>query len=145
MGFDKMGDICPDLQLLDFRSHLKSGPFATQPLFKHTKSRIARISDPHCICLSEVCLSSQLFTSRTWAASVPVELSLWFDVRWSVGNEEIARTGSDRTGNASSVSTRSITLIIKMIKLLKNYWRWLPTNLRRFRVMHRFSPPIRYR
>ena len=32
----------------DFRSHLKSGPFPTQPLFDHSKSRLVRISDPHC-------------------------------------------------------------------------------------------------
>ena len=34
--------------LLDFRSHWKSGPFATQPLFGHSKSRLVQISDPHC-------------------------------------------------------------------------------------------------
>ena len=31
-----------------FRSHSKSGPFATQPLFYYSKSRLVRISDPHC-------------------------------------------------------------------------------------------------
>ena len=31
-----------------FRSHLKSRPFANQPLFDHSKSRLALISDPHC-------------------------------------------------------------------------------------------------
>ena len=34
--------------LPDFRSHSKSRPFATQPLFEHTKSRLVRISDSHC-------------------------------------------------------------------------------------------------
>ena len=34
--------------LPDFRSHSKSGPFATQPLFNHIKSRLVWISDPHC-------------------------------------------------------------------------------------------------
>ena len=33
--------------LLDFRSPLKSGPFATQPHFNHSKSRLVRISDLH--------------------------------------------------------------------------------------------------
>ena len=42
--FDKMAAICPD-----FRSNAKSGPFATQPLFDHSKSRQVRIPDPHCI------------------------------------------------------------------------------------------------
>ena len=31
-----------------FHSHLKSRPFATQPLFNHSKSRLVQISDPHC-------------------------------------------------------------------------------------------------
>ena len=30
--------------LLDFRSHSKFGPLATQPLFDHSKSRLVRIS-----------------------------------------------------------------------------------------------------
>ena len=34
--------------LLDFRSHSKSRPFATKPLFDHSKARLVRISDPHC-------------------------------------------------------------------------------------------------
>ena len=39
----------------DFRSHSKpgpfarSGPFATQPLFNHLKTRLVRISGPHCL------------------------------------------------------------------------------------------------
>ena len=37
------------VELLDFRSHSKSRPFATQPLFDHSKSRLVRISDPNCI------------------------------------------------------------------------------------------------
>ena len=36
--------LCPD-----FRSHLKFGPFANQPLFDHSKSGHVRISDPHFI------------------------------------------------------------------------------------------------
>ena len=35
--------------LPDFRFNSKSGPLATQPLFDHSKSRLVRISDPHCI------------------------------------------------------------------------------------------------
>ena len=34
--------------LPDFRSHSKTTPFATQPLLDHLKSRLVRISDPHC-------------------------------------------------------------------------------------------------
>ena len=34
--------------LADFRFHLKSGTFATQPLLNHLKSRLVWISDPHC-------------------------------------------------------------------------------------------------
>ena len=47
--FVKMVAIC-GCQMVgppDFRSHLKSGPFAKQPLFDHLKSRLVRISDPH--------------------------------------------------------------------------------------------------
>ena len=44
--FDKMAVICPDFYWLDFRFHLKSGPFATQPLFSHLESRLVWISDP---------------------------------------------------------------------------------------------------
>ena len=36
------------VELPDFRSHSNFGPFSTQPLFDHLKSRLARISDPHC-------------------------------------------------------------------------------------------------
>ena len=32
---------------LDFRSHSKSKPFATPPLFDHSKSRLVQISDPY--------------------------------------------------------------------------------------------------
>ena len=35
--------------LPDFSWHLKSRPFATQPVLDHSKSRLGRISDPHCI------------------------------------------------------------------------------------------------
>ena len=59
----KSGHFCPDMTkwwpfiqiqmvvLLDFRSRLKSGPFANQPLFDHwnPKSRLVRISYPLCI------------------------------------------------------------------------------------------------
>ena len=34
--------------LPDFRSHSKSEPFLTQPLFDYSKSRLVRISDPQC-------------------------------------------------------------------------------------------------
>ena len=34
--------------LPDFKSHSKSRPFATQPLFDHSKSRLVWVSDPHC-------------------------------------------------------------------------------------------------
>ena len=34
--------------LLDFRSHSKSGPFATQSFLDHSKSRLGQILDPHC-------------------------------------------------------------------------------------------------
>ena len=33
--------------LPDIRSHLKSPPFTTHPLFDHSKSRLIQISDPH--------------------------------------------------------------------------------------------------
>ena len=46
--------------LPDFRSHSKSRPFATQPLFDHSKSRLVQISDPHSI--SKV--NAMLRTSR---------------------------------------------------------------------------------
>ena len=36
--------------LPDHRSHFKSGPFETQPLFDHSKFRLVWISDPNCIC-----------------------------------------------------------------------------------------------
>ena len=41
-GFQMIG-------LSDFRSHSKSKPFATQPLFDHSKSILVWISDSHCI------------------------------------------------------------------------------------------------
>ena len=37
------------IELPDFRSHLKFRSFVTQPLFNYSKSRLFRISDPHCI------------------------------------------------------------------------------------------------
>ena len=35
--------------LPNFKSHLKLGPFANQPLFDHSKSRVVQISDPGCV------------------------------------------------------------------------------------------------
>ena len=32
-----------------FRYHSKSGPIATQPVLDHSKSRLVRVLDPHCI------------------------------------------------------------------------------------------------
>ena len=46
-GFQMVG-------LLDFWSHLKSEPFANQPLFEHLKSRLVPISDPHCNWIMEL-------------------------------------------------------------------------------------------
>ena len=40
-GFQMVG-------LPNFRSHLKSGPFATQPFFNHSESKLVWISDSHC-------------------------------------------------------------------------------------------------
>ena len=54
--------------LRDFKSHSKSRPFSTQPLFDHSKSRLVRISDPYCTMvrfMSKFCyfgpISEQLF------------------------------------------------------------------------------------
>ena len=49
--------------LPDFRSHLKSGPFATLPLFDHSKSRQVRISDPHC--------DGRVLIELTWPTAQP--------------------------------------------------------------------------
>ena len=46
-GFWQNGGHLSGIQILDFRSHWKSGPFATQPLFDYLISRLVRISDPH--------------------------------------------------------------------------------------------------
>ena len=43
--FDKMAAM---VGLPHFRSHLKSRPFAAQPLIDHSKFRLVRISYPHC-------------------------------------------------------------------------------------------------
>ena len=54
-GFWQNGSYLSGFQivgLLDFRSHSKSRPFATQPLLDHSKSRLGQISDPHCIQLT---------------------------------------------------------------------------------------------
>ena len=42
LAFGKMAAIWPD-----FRCHLKSRPFATQPLLNHSKYRLVWVSDPH--------------------------------------------------------------------------------------------------
>ena len=50
-GFWQNGGHLSGFQIVglpDFRSHLKSRPFATQPVLDHSKSRLGRISDPHC-------------------------------------------------------------------------------------------------
>ena len=47
-----MVPICPDFKWSRFcisEPIQKSRPFATQPLFDHSKSRLVHISDPHCI------------------------------------------------------------------------------------------------
>ena len=43
------------VQLPDFRSYLKTRPFAPKPLFNHSKSRLFWISDPHCLLKSSSC------------------------------------------------------------------------------------------
>ena len=48
----------------DFRPHSKSGPFATQPLLDHWKSKLGWISDPHCILDFE-------WSKRGWVANGP--------------------------------------------------------------------------
>ena len=51
-GFWRNGNYSSKFQIVwlpNFRSHSKSRPFATQPLCDHLKSRLVRISDPHCI------------------------------------------------------------------------------------------------
>ena len=54
--------------LPDFRSHSKSGPFSTQPLFYYWKSRLVRISDPPVVNLDPYCtfnmLTSYLFVAN---------------------------------------------------------------------------------
>ena len=57
------------VELSDFRSHSKSGPYANQPLFDHSKSRLIQISDPHC--KPNWLLPSQLnfFESRCYLAN----------------------------------------------------------------------------
>ena len=47
IDFDKLSGF-QMVGLPDFRSCSKSRPFATQPIFDHSKSRLVRISDPHC-------------------------------------------------------------------------------------------------
>ena len=50
-GFWPNGGLLSRFQIrghLDFSSHLKSGPFACQTLFDHSKSRRIWISDPDC-------------------------------------------------------------------------------------------------
>ena len=54
MVFDKMFPHLSRFQMVglpDFRSHSQSRPFATQPLFDNSKSRLVQISDPHCMIL----------------------------------------------------------------------------------------------
>ena len=50
-GFWQKGGCLSDFQMAElpvFRSCSKSGPFTTQPLFKHSKSGLVQISDSHC-------------------------------------------------------------------------------------------------
>ena len=77
---DKMAAIC-----LDFRSHLKFRPFATQPLLDHLKSRLGCISDPHCRVKARI----QSYLGILWMGVMRSELSLswtsgldsWFERR----------------------------------------------------------------
>ena len=56
--------------LPDFRSHSKSGPFATQPLFDHSKSKLVRLSDPRCIWMFPVfrCPSFNAYCNQLYAS-----------------------------------------------------------------------------
>ena len=59
MVFDKMAAICSDFKWLGFWISdpiQKSGPFRTQPLFILLKSRLVRLSDPHCSDLNCICI-----------------------------------------------------------------------------------------
>ena len=66
------------------------------------------------------------------------------------------RTGTCRTSVAWSRSTTNIYLffghvpqilffVVSKLVMFTKMWSYLFGNLRRFRVMHRFAPPIRYR
>ena len=66
-GFQMVG-------VADFRSHLPR-PFATQPLFDHLKTKLVRISDPHCnliLTRFSLCISGLAWTR--WARFLHVLL-----------------------------------------------------------------------
>ena len=67
-----------DFWLLDFRSHSKSGPIASQTFFVRLKCRLVRISDPHCIQLqSWICTATGILNWK-WRKSMNI-----YDCTWS--------------------------------------------------------------
>ena len=81
-GFWQNGSNLSGFQMVglpDFRSHSKSRPFATQPLFDHSKSRLVQISDLHCKYLFFRCArhSNPTCSCPLPAALVCLNLKIW--------------------------------------------------------------------
>ena len=102
MFFDKMAAICPD-----FRSHSKSRPFATQPVLDHSKSRLGRISDPHC---SHDLNTKQVFKWWNWTLNYPV---LGFIRILGVRNSDLSCTWVCHGQNSWTVVFQGKVFVVK--------------------------------
>ena len=83
--------------LPDFRSHSKSGPFANQPLFDHSKSRLVQISDLYC-------------TVAIWITKDPMLISFKMDFL------KIPKASETQTSQISKVIWMEDTLTLLHLK-----------------------------
>ena len=96
--------------LLDFRSNSKSGPFASQPLFDYSKSRLVWISDPHCISLHFVDITHidmSGTTPPTQIGGTILESGIWTALNDAghAGNSSSETGGSDSEDEEIDVVT----------------------------------------
>ena len=92
---------------LDFRSHLKSTPFATQPLFDHSKSRLVRFKIPT--------VGQRLFTcySRSCKTCRHRGLTLFFFqnyiARFGHGSAKLARQAQSKEKTLAKMVAGGLT------------------------------------
>ena len=90
--------------LPDFRSHLKSRPFANQPRYDHLKPRLVLISDPHCSPIFEARSTEMLKSSQSKLTRIEVKV-------WKAGHVRC-------NWSFNSAASEAVEVILLLLLLL---------------------------